>query len=738
MSMMKYYNKFLLIIVAMAAMVSCVDNFDSNFNVDKPADLEKYEYLNEYDVLKSYVDRKANPNFKLGSGITVSDFLKREMVYSLACSNFDELTAGNAMKYGSIVKDDGSMDFSQVLKFVDAAKGAGLSIYGHTILWHSQQNNKYLNKLIADKEIEVDPNDANNCLHINTTEAKANTWDWQIYYEPANPLTVGVTYTLSMRIKASAAATVDFWPTDGSNVLYGLSLAASKEWSNVTLQFTPSHAFNKLQFCFGKFGGDLYFDDITLTAANSTDNVISNGTFDSKDLSNWGKPSWHSYSFNIEALAAGPSTWWKNLVSNSNCEDDDVSSFYATEVSNGPKAATFSAAGTGAGGTGRAIVVQSGDNATQDWDTQFFVKVPHVFKEGEKYRFSMKVKASRNVSIDSQAHKEPGGYLHYAMLGSPNVTTEWQEYTSSGSINSLQEGMSTIAFNLAKNKLATTFYFDDIVFEIEESGNTIPLTPEEKKEVLTNAMENWVKGMMEACGGYVKAWDVVNEPLAGVDKDGDGWYDLQSVNNVSAEDAKNNFYWQDYLGDDYVRTAIQLTRKYGPEDMKLFINDYNLESDWDDNMKLKSLINWIERWEKDGTKIDGIGTQMHVSYYLNSTTQKSKEDHIVKMFELLKASGKLIKISELDMGIIDENGNEIKTANLTFEQQLLMSEYYKFIVKKYFEIIPVSQQYGITHWSPTDSPDDSGWRKGQPIGLWSLNYNRKPVYAGFAEGLSGK
>lgn len=111
----------------------------------------------------------------------------------------------------------------------------------------------------------------------------------------------------------------------------------------------------------------------------------------------------------------------------------------------------------------------------------------------------MKVKASRNVSIDSQAHKEPGGYLHYAMVGSPDVTTEWQEYTNSGSINSSQEGMSTIAFNLAKNKLATTFYFDDIVFEIEESGNTIPLTPEEKKEVLTNAMENWVKGMMDAC-----------------------------------------------------------------------------------------------------------------------------------------------------------------------------------------------------------------------------------------------
>lgn len=55
-----------------------------------------------------------------------------------------------------------------------------------------------------------------------------------------------------------------------------------------------------------------------------------------------------------------------------------------------------------------------------------------------------------------------------------------------------------------------------------------------------------------------------------------------------------------------------------------------------------------------------------------------------------------------------------------------------------FEIIPVAQQYGITQWAATDSPADSGWRKGQPIGLWDLNYNRKHTYAGFADGLAGK
>lgn len=62
------------------------------------------------------------------------------------------------------------------------------------------------------------------------------------------------------------------------------------------------------------------------------------------------------------------------------------------------------------------------------------------------------------------------------------------------------------------------------------------------------------------------------------------------------------------------------------------------------------------------------------------------------------------------MGIADAEGNSIKTADVTFEQQKAMAEYYKFIVTKYFEIIPAAQQYGITQWCITDSPDGSGWR----------------------------
>jgi GH35 family endo-1,4-beta-xylanase len=105
------------------------------------------------------------------------------------------------------------------------------------------------------------------------------------------------------------------------------------------------------------------------------------------------------------------------------------------------------------------------------------------------------------------------------------------------------------------------------------------------------------------------------------------------------------------------------------------------------------------------------------------------------MFKLLAASGKLVRISELDMGLVGTDNKSIETANVTEEQHHKMAEFYKWIIKKYFEIIPANQQWGICQWCVTDSPANSGWRANQPVGLWDLNYNRKHTYAGFADGL---
>jgi GH35 family endo-1,4-beta-xylanase len=286
-----------------------------------------------------------------------------------------------------------------------------------------------------------------------------------------------------------------------------------------------------------------------------------------------------------------------------------------------------------------------------------------------------------------------------------------------------------------QNADATLDFYSLKVCKVEKL-NSIPLTDEEKKDTLTWAMGRWISGMMEACDGKVKAWDVVNEAISGGNPDAEGVYALQH----GTPDNKDDFFWQDYLGDlDYVRTAVALARLYGPEDIKLFINDYNLESDWDQNGKLKSLIAWIKRWEADGiTKIDGIGTQMHISCYANPQTQESKKAAIVNMFKLMAASGKLVRVSELDMGYVDANGNPVKTGDMTEEQHKQMAEHYKFVVKAYLENIPANQQWGICQWCATDAPGDSGWRKGEPVGLWDKDYYRKHTYAGFADGLAGK
>ena len=55
-----------------------------------------------------------------------------------------------------------------------------------------------------------------NChaLRITTTEPQANIWDWQIHYKLDTPLTLGRSYTFTMRVKGSSSGTLALWPID--------------------------------------------------------------------------------------------------------------------------------------------------------------------------------------------------------------------------------------------------------------------------------------------------------------------------------------------------------------------------------------------------------------------------------------------------------------------------------------------------------------------------------------------
>lgn len=749
---MKLKNiNFGLGLVALLALSSCADDKFSEYRTDMTKNLKEYQYLNNYEPLKKYVEDmkasgKCNPDFKLGIALAAPDFNKQELVYCLAGSNFEEMTAGNAMKYASCVKNDGTFDFNTVKDFVTNAQDAGLTIYGHTLAWHSQQNNKYLNKIIDGREIKVDPSQKVEKTDYQLDCSTLTKYDWSgspesvktewnkdgavviTNPEPIEPfyklqywlvngisLDEGKDYKLTIECKAEGASDANIHFKLGSSSggdEQQFTIPVGKGYQKVVLSVSPKMANNGIMFQHGDFAGKIYWKSVTISHSEApameifTDQV-SNGNLDSS------KPT-----SCFVVREAGK----KNVA--------------GTPVAGGPEGKN-------------CIVVHANANASTEWDTQFFIYTPNkAWSKDEQYKVTFWYKATKQIGADTQCHNTPGGYMHDQCLNpNPTFTTEWKKYESTGKIPEQGDGMHAIAFNLNKGKESTAidYYFADIHWYTVEKGNKIPLTDEEKKDTLTWAMGKWIDGMMEATDGYVTSWDVVNEALSGADKDGDGKFDLQSAKrgNVSADDAKNNFYWQDYLGDiDYVRTAVADARKSfaahngDPKKLKLFINDYNLESDWDDNGKLRSLIQWIKDWEADGvTKIDGIASQMHISCYADPKTQEKKKNHIVKMLELMAGSGKLCKISELDMGYVDAAGNKVTYDQVTEEQHKEMRDLYTFVLQKYFEIIPIDKQYGITQWCATDSPKDSGWRHGEPTGLWDLNYLRKHTYAGFAVGL---
>ncbi len=721
-------------LMALLALSSCADDKFSEYRTDMTKNLKEYQYLNNYEPLKKYVEDmkaagKCNPNFKLGIALEAAEFNKQALVYCLAGSNFNEMTAGNAMKMASCVKDDGSMDFSLVKEFVKNAQDADMTIYGHTLAWHAQAANKYLKNLIKDKELPPDPNGGNKYLEIACGEAGANKWDKQISYVLPKALVKGQSYVMTVKVKASDGGTFAAWPIweasdnknewGGSNdVQYMADYDITNDYSTLTWEFTANFPIDKLQFVFGNVGGTISCDDFKLTKAGSDENLIENGDFAKESAHGWNQTGCS----NIKVASAAASVEVEQLVNEQTYKDGPFP-FYAMGCE--PPVVN-----------GAIHFVPTGD-----W-SQFFVMPSsnNTLSEGN-YVVYLDLSASKDASGVELTMQNGWGASDQAITvkvpvsaGRHNVKLQMPNIAGGNYDIILKPQTADATLDVHSVKVCQV-----------KNLNSIPLTDEEKKNVLTTAMGTWIDGMMEATDGYVTSWDVVNEALSGADKDGDGKFDLQSAKrgNVSADDAKNNFYWQDYLGDlDYVRLAVADARKSfaahngDPDKLKLFINDYNLESDWDDNGKLRSLIQWIKDWEADGvTKIDGIASQMHISCYADPVKQESVKNHIVKMLELMKKSEKLCKISELDMGYVDAAGNSVTYDQMTEEQHKEMRDLYTFVLQQYFKIIPIDKQYGITQWCATDSPKDSGWRPGDPTGLWDLNYLRKHTYAGFAVGL---
>ncbi len=750
------FNKIILPSIALATiMASCDDQImewqDKDNSVDSSElPLTDSEKLKLYKPIKDYVAQH-HPNLNLALGVGADMYLDDAEAKSIIDANFTGITLGNAMKMGVMVNASGNINFATVDRVL-AAMPSGMKLYGHNLLWHTQQPQTYLKSLIApEMKVVVDQNDvcinvignsdfeenmdgwiswshhtkslvspgynSNQCLKLSVDNTSTSSWNDQMFWTLDTPLVPGETYAYQFWARTdNPGAVVQFMyqNTSSGNQNWGANHELASNWVLFTGEIVPKDEHidvTRVGLQFGGMEADIYIDDFKFGLKNDAPanpdegrlNMIANGTFD-ENID--GCQKWNG--------ADGCNTW--------NADEGNFKK-------------------------GCLQVVNATANPGNQWKTQIHINLAQPIPVGSTAYISYYI---RTLEGSGSARVSTTGDTHYQ--GDQNVPDAWVRVEWSFDV----AGNPLEGINFDLGEAAATYLIDDIYvstdpFKAEKQAapkaggiTFIPKTAEEKKTILLDAMEQWIKAVMEHVGERVDAWDVINEPIA----DGsNGWRGIDGVfggtnsdkvadeepvetetDGLSlnwASDAGNqHWYWGYYIGKDYAVKAFEFARRYAPN-AKLFVNEYNLETS---PSKLDAIIGFVNYIDQNGGQVDGIGTQMHVNY-------KITKEQVDAMFKKLAQTGKLIRITELDVAFGVEEGKTITPSEAQLKEQAAT---YQMILTSYFENIPEAQQSAITIWGFSDNKKEhEHWLPGDAPNLFDSDYNRKVAYKGVCDAIAG-
>ena len=704
---------FLLLAALSVSLNSCYDSkmewgdpYTHPETKDLPLGLQ--EAISRYEVLKNY----APANFKMGAGIGFDMYQKNATFRNVVDSNFNDVTPGNELKQQSLMKEDGTLNFDNADKVIAQIQAAGLSVYGHNLVWHSQQQATYLNSLIkgsavsanmvAKSDFEGLPANASSddlygygwnswggtssregsadgdgygggkCLIVHSSGATAD-YGVQATTTLTEAFVVGHTYHVEAMMKSSVSngeARIQF---QGGSAQYLPKDIVGTDWVKVQHNFVASSTNNKLFFDLGAVPADYYIDNVIVFDLGQVD-MVTNGDF--------------------EGLPA-------------NASSDDVYG-YGWNSWGGTSSREGSADGDGYGGAGKCLIVHS-SGATADYGVQATTTLTDAFIVGHTYHVEAMMKSS--VSDGEARIQFQGGSAQY--LPKDIIGTDWvlvqHDFVASSANNKLFFDLGAVP---ADYYIDNVIVYDFTAITTGAGGDIIPMPDDQKKTVLTDVLTKYITDVVTHYKGIIGAWDVVNEPLNDNGEVRAGSEDLTQT---------STFYWSYYLGKDYAVTAFKTAQAADPN-AKLFINEYGLESS--NGARLKGIIDYVQYIESQGAKVDGIGTQMHINLSVDTLA-------VDKMFQSLATTGKLIKITEMDVSV--------GTASPTDAQKATQANLYRYVVNSYMKNVPAAQQNGITVWGVSDNPDEhTNWLPNDAPCLFDANYVRKVAYKGFADGLAGK
>ena len=113
------------------------------------------------------------------------------------------------------------------------------------------------------------------------------------------------------------------------------------------------------------------------------------------------------------------------------------------------------------------------------------------------------------------------------------------------------------------------------------------------------------------------------------------------------------------------------------------------------------------------------------------------------LLDNLAATGKLIRLSNLDIVYKDETGSKVTVTAITDEQRQQLADFYAYVIKRYMAKIAPDKQAGICKSNLVDTSSD-------PVGLWTskvlnpaatkkvTDWVRNANYKAFCDALSGE
>ena len=209
------------------------------------------------------------------------------------------------------------------------------------------------------------------------------------------------------------------------------------------------------------------------------------------------------------------------------------------------------------------------------------------------------------------------------------------------------------------------------------------------REVMLGRMENYIREVLtqteELYPGVIVSWDVVNEAI----DDGTSWIRKGSM-------------WTKVIGEDHVNKAFEFARKYAPEGVLLYYNDYNTAYP----AKLGGILKLLKILIQEGN-IDGYGFQMHHS------TGQPGNDLIATAVEKVADLGLKLRVSELDVGISKYTDTALKA----------QADKYRFVMElmvRYEDQTEAVQVWGLT--------DNMSWRSSSYPLLFDIRLNPKPAF----------